>query len=228
MDQVSVSSWQSFDLLRRRRQELGLEIVSPVANRELLIRGGVIATALVGVAAVIWTGTLLYSRWQQAQEDRLKPFGAQHEQFRRQLSSLGQQTERMNKNNQALADAIVAVPSSSVLLAEMALLTPADVQLRTALQLGNTLTVTGLALQANGLRAINALQLKLEESPLFVGKTVQVQSIVEQPEGQGFSFELKADFATAARRSNRALLQSRGAMGLLRRLRLLEQEGLLP
>lgn len=236
---VSAGSWQSFDLLRRRRQELGLEAVKPASSKDLLLRGSLIAAALVALASVIWLSTLFYARWLQAREDSLQPIGAQHQQLQSQLASLEQELASRSSANQALADAIASVASSSVLLAELAQLTPAEVQLLTVVQQAQQLTLTGTAVPPNSLRAINALQLELEGSPLFVRTGVQVIKIQEQAGGQtaaaavagpgaaGLSFELKADMAPAARRANLALLQARGATGLYRRLQVLQQEGLL-
>lgn len=238
---MSAGSWQSFDLLRRRRQELGLEAVKPASSKDLLLRGGLLAAALVSLAALIWLGTLFYARWLQSREDSLQPIGAQHQQLQSQLVSLDQEIARRTSANQALADAIASVASSSVLLGELALLTPAEVQLLTTVQQGQQLSLTGAAAPPNGLRAINALQLQLEGSPLFVPAQVQVVKILEQAGAQtpgttaaagpaaagGLSFELKASIAPAARRANLALLQARGATGLLRRLQVLQQEGLL-
>ena len=72
---VSAGSWQSFDLLRRRREELGLETVKPASSRELLLRGGLIAASLVGLAGVILAGCFVYGGWLQGREDSRKPVG---------------------------------------------------------------------------------------------------------------------------------------------------------
>jgi Tfp pilus assembly protein PilN len=236
---VTAGSWQSFDLLRRRRQELGLETVTPTSSKELLARGGLIAAGLVALAVVIWGGTFAYARWLLGREDSLRPAGAQHQAYTSQLATLRQQLDTRTKANQALADAIVALPASSVLLAELARLMPADAQLNTAKQEGQQLSLAGFVTATNGLRAINALQLQLEGSPLFSRGGVQVIKITEQAAAQspgqgsaagaipGLTFEIKADFAPSARRSNLPLLQTNGATGLLRRLQVLQQEGLL-
>ncbi|MEB3173209.1 MAG: PilN domain-containing protein [Cyanobacteriota bacterium] len=225
---VTSGSWQSFDLLRRRRQELGLEAVKPAASKDLLIRGGLIAAGLLSLAGLIWLGMGLYARWLKAREDSLQPVAAQHQQVQSQLATLAEQLEKRTAANQALADGIASVAASSVLLAELTLLTPADVQLKTAVQQGQQLTLTGQAVPPNALRAINAFQLKLETSPLFTPTGVQVVKIVEQAgDAKGLSFEIKAATAPGARRANAALLQARGATGLLKRLQVLQQEGLL-
>ena len=236
---MTAGSWQSSDLLRRRRQQLGLEAVSPTSSQELLVRGGLIAAALVALAVLIWGGAFLYARWLQGREDSLQPVGAQHQAYTTQLVALKSQIEAEVKANRALANAIVALPTSSVLLAELSRLTPADVQLTGAKQEGQQLSLTGAAASPNSLRAINALQLQLESSPLFKPGGVQVVKILEQSTAQsqgpgagptprlGLSFEIKADFGPSARSSNLALLRVSGAEGLRRRLQVLQREGLL-
>ena len=233
---MTAGSWQSFDLLRRRRQELGLEAVTPTSSKALLLRGGLIGAGLVGLAGLIWAALFGYAGWLQQREEQLRPAGAEHQAFTSQIASLNQQIATSTRNNQALANAIVALPASSVLLAELARLTPGDVQLSSAKQESNQLILAGQAVGPNGLRSINALELQLEGSPLFSRSGVEVVKITEQVGGsgtnqgqasQGLSFELKASFAPSARSGNLALLKTSGATGLGRRLLVLQQEGLL-
>jgi Tfp pilus assembly protein PilN len=235
--QVSQSTLRDFDLLRRRRQELALPAFRQVSSRDLVLRGALIAALQIMVAGMLWTGMALYESSLQRREESLRPVAEQHQQLEAQLSTLGQKLTQKTKANQDLANAIASISASSVLMVELADLTPPGVQLSTAVQQGPQLTLTGLAVPPHALRAINALQLKLEGSPLFNPSQVQIVKLIEQTEGgknataaskqpNNMSFEIKATFIPSARASL-ALLQSRGAAGLLRRLQLVEQEGLL-
>lgn len=232
---MAAGAWQDFDLLRRRRQEQGIEALTPAAGQGLLWRGGLIGAALVALGALGWLGIFTWVRVLESRELALQPVAAKHQQFEARLQAIGQQLGQLTKANQALAAAILSIPSSSLLLADLASLTPGSVQLASVKQEGGQLTINGSAAQPNGLRAINAFQLTLEQSVLFVPDQVQLVKVQEQQaqavEGEAsrqlLSFELKAALAQAGTKAQLGRLQALGSPGLLRRLRQLQLEGLL-
>ena len=237
MDRLTAEAWQDFDLLRRRRQELGVEALAPAAGQGLLWRGGLIGAAIVCLGAAGWLGIFAWVRLLEGREQALQPVAAQHQEFEARLQALGQQREQLAKANQALANGILSIPSGSLLLADLASFTPSSVQLSSVKQEGGQLILNGLAAQPDGLRAINALQLGFEQSGLFVPDQVQLVKVQEQqaqqaPQADGppqsvLRFELKATLDQVGGEAQLGRLQALGSPGLLRRLRLLQAEGLL-
>ena len=232
---MAAGAWQDFDLLRRRRQELGIEALTPAAGQGLLWRGGLIAAALVALGALGWLGIFAWVRVLESRELALQPVAAKHQQFEARLQAVRQQLGQLTKANQALAAGILSIPSGSLLLADLASLTPGSVQLASVKQEGGQLTLNGSAAQPNGLRAINAFQLGLEQSVLFSSDQVQLVKVQEpqaqQAQGEAsqqvLSFELKATLDQAGTKAQLGRLQALGSPGLLRRLRQLQLEGLL-
>ena len=230
---MAAGAWQDFDLLRRRRQELGIEALTPAAGHGLLWRGGLIAAALVALGALGWLGIFAWVRVLESRELALQPVAAKHQQFEARLQAIGQQLGQFTKANQALAAGILSIPSGSLLLADLASLTPGSVQLASVKQEGGQLILNGSAAQPNGLRAINAFQLGLEQSVLFSSDQVQLVKVQEQQaqpaaaSQQVLSFELKATLDQAGTKAQLGRLQALGSPGLLRRLRQLQLEGLL-
>ena len=230
---MAAGAWQDFDLLRRRREELGIEALTPAAGQGLLWRGGLIAAALVALGALGWLGIFAWVRVLESRELALKGVADQHQQFEARLQAVRQQLGQLTKANQALAAGILSIPSGSLLLAELASLTPGSVQLASVKQEGGQLTLNGSAAQPNGLRAINAFQLGLEQSVLFSSDQVQLVKVQEQQaqpaaaSQQVLSFELKATLDQAGTKAQLGRLQALGSPGLLRRLRQLQLEGLL-
>ena len=230
---MAAGAWQDFDLLRRRRQELGIEALTPAAGQGLLWRGGFIAAALVALGALGWLGIFAWVRVLESRELALKGVADQHQQFEARLQAVRQQLGQLTKANQALAAGILSIPSGSLLLADLASLTPGSVQLASVKQEGGQLTLNGSAAQPNGLRAINAFQLGLEQSVLFSSDQVQLVKVQEQQaqpaaaSQQVLSFELKATLDQAGTKAQLGRLQALGSPGLLRRLRQLQLEGLL-
>ena len=230
---MAAGAWQDFDLLRRRREELGIEALTPAAGQGLLWRGGLIAAALVALGALGWLGIFAWVRVLESRELALKGVADQHQQFEAGLQAVRQQLGQLTKANQALAAGILSIPSGSLLLADLASLTPGSVQLASVKQEGGQLTLNGSAAQPNGLRAINAFQLGLEQSVLFSSDQVQLVKVQEQQaqpaaaSQQVLSFELKATLDQAGTKAQLGRLQALGSPGLLRRLRQLQLEGLL-
>jgi type IV pilus assembly protein PilN len=230
---LAAGAWQDFDLLRRRREELGIEALTPAAGQGLLWRGGLIAAALVALGALGWLGIFAWVRVLESRELALKGVADQHQQFEARLQAVRQQLGQLTKANQALAAGILSIPSGSLLLADLASLTPGSVQLASVKQEGGQLTLNGSAAQPNGLRAINAFQLGLEQSVLFSSDQVQLVKVQEQQaqpaaaSQQVLSFELKATLDQAGTKAQLGRLQALGSPGLLRRLRQLQLEGLL-
>ena len=230
---MAAGAWQDFDLLRRRRQELGIEALTPAAGQGLLWRGGLIGAALVALGALGWLCIFAWVRVLESRELALQPVAARHKQFEARLQAIGQQLGQLTKANQALAAGILSIPSGSLLLADLASLTPGSVQLASVKQEGGQLTLNGSAAQPNGLRAINAFQLGLEQSVLFSSDQVQLVKVQEQQaqpaaaSQQVLSFELKATLDQAGTKAQLGRLQALGSPGLLRRLRQLQLEGLL-
>ena len=230
---MAAAAWQDFDLLRRRRQELGIEALTPAAGQGLLWRGGLIAAALVALGALGWLGIFAWVRVLESRELALKGVADQHQQFEARLQAVRQQLGQLTKANQALAAGILSIPSGSLLLADLASLTPGSVQLASVKQEGGQLTLNGSAAQPNGLLAINAFQLGLEQSVLFSSDQVQLVKVQEQQaqpaaaSQQVLSFELKATLDQAGTKAQLGRLQALGSPGLLRRLRQLQLEGLL-
>ena len=220
-------------MLRRRREELGIEALTPAAGQGLLWRGGLIAAALVALGALGWLGIFAWVRVLESRELALQPVAAKHQQFEARLQAVRQQLGQLTKANQALAAGILSIPSGSLLLADLASLTPGSVQLASVKQEGGQLTLNGSAAQPNGLRAINAFQLGLEQSVLFSSDQVQLVKVQEQQaqpaaaSQQVLSFELKATLDQAGTKAQLGRLQALGSPGLLRRLRQLQLEGLL-
>lgn len=238
---LASGAWHDIDLLRLRRQELGLELVRPVPTRDLLVRGGLIATGLVLSGGLILLGGLLYGQWLQRREQALQPVAQQYQELQSRLTTLRGQLNSLIKANQRLAGGVVSMASSSVVLAELSAVTPRDVQLRFVQQQGNQLVLKGDAPQPNALRLINAIQLELEESALFQADQVQLVKVLEKVSAQQSSgssvavvaplsleFELAAPFATLSARQRLDLLRRYGASGLLRRFESVAREGLLP
>jgi Tfp pilus assembly protein PilN len=231
-------AWHELDLLRQRREALGLDTPKPVPAQQLLRKGGLIGASCVLVVAAAWGGVMLLLAGVQRRIDELQPAAAEHATLTQRLQTERTNEAQLKKSNQALADGIAGVKSGSALLVALAQITPPSIQLSKVAQQSTTaLSLKGVAAQPLGLRSVNAMQLELENTPFFQPRGAKlIKASVEQvpatqpnaQPSQRLNFELTAAFAADAAKEMRPLLLKLGAVGLTRRHQLLRQEGLLP
>ena len=243
------------DLLRRRRAQLGLERPKPVPASALLLRGGLIGGGVFLLACLACLGAYLYGGWMDQRQRELQDSEQQYDQFQAQIATTNAKLTALKTSNQGLADGIAGITSGSALLAEISALTPRALQLTKLSQQGTSLTLTGLVNQPLGLQLINAFQLRLQDSSLFQPEGVNLVKASEAadttaapgapsqpsqaaasvtstgsalPIQKPLAFEMTAQFAPDAARKTLGRLQGLGALGLARRIAVLQREGLLP
>ncbi len=235
------------DFLREKRESQGLPSVAEVLpSRAALIRIG----CLIGGSMLLLVVGLTGLTWLQQQANKGKAMKV--DETKRQLKSARERTEQMeirlntvNGTNRKLATDLATLRSSAALLSELQLRTPEKVQIRAVRLSDTTLEVKGVAVEPMAFSRINALQLSLQQSPLFA-KNISLTKVERLPEvtkplpvekgakplalltPTSVAFELNAPLATLQPQQKAAVLRVLGAEGMAGRLELLNREGLLP
>ena len=223
----------SLDLLEQRRQQLGVAPDRPLSWRPLLLPGGLIAAAILGV--LIAAGVLLSLRQAllRGAVAALAPQAEASERLRRQGQAQLGQARQLEAANRTLAEAVVAVPSSSAWLLDLARRVPQGVQLSKAVVNGRQLSLAGVAADPDGFIRINALQLGLQRSPLLLPGSVQLrkaerQSAANDNSASTIRFDLEARFRDTVPLLDAEQLQQLGAAGMAHRLEVVQNLGVLP
>ncbi len=230
------------DLLRERRQELGQESMATALadRRPLLLRGAIIGAAVLGVAVGLTALLFLRHQMIKVQAAQLGRFEAESSQLQGEVTASQGTLAKITATNRSLTDALTTLRTSSALLADLQLRTPAGVQLLSAQVKGPLLELKGQAVDPLAFARINALQLELRRSPLMDPKGVhlvkleRVLPVAGPPLAKGLqlpaavSFELNATFATLAPTRQLTVLRQLGSDGMARRLQTLQTEGLIP
>lgn len=239
---MPAGAWLDLDLLRRRRELLGLEIPKPVPARALIFRGGLVGGSLVLAVAIACAAVWLVSRWLEQRKIHLAPAVAAYEDAQTRIGSTNLDVERLQKANQGLAEAIAGVRSGSALLTEISRLMPHKMQLTKLKVQSSALDVSGTVLQPLGLDVVNGFQLRLEASPFFqpdgvsLVKAVETSAPTTSSSAAAFpstkppvllNFDLTASFTSDLPRITAQQLANLGALGASRRRELLRREGLL-
>ncbi len=228
------------DLLREKRQELNLPepAEASIQGRRWLLQGVVIGAALVGVflgvAVLVFLRALIVSSAIEA----LDTVEAEVQLFETQLNASRAKLNGVTKANQDLVKGLLAVRSGSAVLRDLQMRVPEGIQLTSAAEEGSGYRLKGLSRDPQAFARINALQLQLKRSPLLdpnsitlvkasreaaVASTPQAQSVVAP-----VNFEIQVNFRPAITPlAEKQILTQLGADGLVRRLDLLQKQGLL-
>ncbi|MEB3308231.1 MAG: PilN domain-containing protein [Cyanobacteriota bacterium] len=243
-------SLSDLDLLRERRAQLGLP--EPDRGDPLLplLQGSLVGGTVLGLVLLAAGGMVLFNRSHSDQLERLASMQAASDQLRERLQADRKQRQTVQRSTGALARALVAVRSGSVLMEELRRAAPQGVQFRDARVDGGTLQIKGQAADPRAFVRINALQLELQRSPLFdPGRVVLLKASREprqlatgaQPDDPGnvrpgvpepvvvepVVFELRAAFRPAEQGDDLATLKQLGAEGMALRLQRLQRAGVL-
>ena len=200
--------------------------------------GGGFVLAVVLACAAVW----LISRWLEQRQTSLAPAVAAYEEAQARIGATNQDVDRLQKANQALAEAIAGVRSGSAVLTEISRLIPHRLQLTKLKVQNSSLELSGTVLQPLGLDVVNAFQLRLEASPFFQPDGVTLVKAVESAApaavavpGAGpapaptalLNFDLTAAFTNNVAKISAQQLLGLGSLGSARRRELLQREGLL-
>lgn len=249
MNSLSPSPAPTLDLLRERRESLGLEpITSVLRERQPLLRRGLaIGGALFGAALGVTALVFLRHQVVKSQMGQLLSFEAEAAGLQAQLTARKGKVEKLTATNRQLSEALTNVRTTSALLTDLQLRTPDGVQLIGAEVKGPSLVIRGQARDPLAFARINAMQLELGRSPLLQGEGVSLAKVerVEDRNKPALSasatpaeaalaalpnpvaFEITAPFATLEPARQLELMQRLGSEGMARRLQALRGEGLL-
>ncbi len=240
------------DLLRERRQELKLEPLSgvlmlqPLLVRRGLTIGGLALGLSVGLCALL----LLYHQYLKARVGQLERYELEATQLKQSLATQGAALKRLRGGNEQLVKRLSDVRSSSALLADLQLRVPEGVQL-TKVQMATPtdLRLEGVARDPVAFGRVNAMELVLRRSPLFLATGVTIAKVERRPKEEvtvkvntglkgaeetkqvelpgSVTFQMSATLSPLAPTELVAVMGGLKAEGMARRLELLQREGLL-
>lgn len=240
------------DLLRERRQQLGQQPFSALLEtRPALIRRGIVIGGLIlGVSAGACALLVVVHQTLRGQEQRMARYEQEANELRERVSRDGAAVGAMRAANQQLVERLSNVRSSSALLADLQLRVPEGVQLTKVEMLGPAeMRLEGIARDPVAFGRVNALELMLRRSPLFQAKGITIEKAERKgPEDfeirpatgaagnaraikvllpSAVSFQMKATLSPLAPNKLIGVMESLKADGMVRRLELLQREGLL-
>jgi len=231
------------DLLRQRRESLGVDsLAEALADRPSLLRNGaLIAAATVGTVLGALALVFVSHQVVKARMGELVQYEGEANALRAELQGRQARVQALVEANRRLADRLTNVRTSSALLSELQLRTPEGVQLLSAAAGEEKLVIRGRADDPLAFARINAMQLDLKRSPFLIGDQVVIDKLERQNEAttpedprrrRGLPppvvFSITAPFARLQPQQLLEVMRSLGAEGMVKRLQLVQSEGLMP
>jgi type IV pilus assembly protein PilN len=231
------------DLLRQRRESLGVDsLAEALADRPSLLRNGaLIAAATVGTVLGALALVFVSHQVVKARMGELVQYEGEANALRAELQGRQARVQALLGTNRRLAEALTSVRTSSALLSELQLRTPEGVQLLSAAAGEEKLVIRGRADDPLAFARINAMQLDLKRSPFLIGDQVVIDKLERENEAttpedprrrRGLPppvvFSITAPFARLQPQQLLEVMRSLGAEGMVKRLQLVQSEGLMP
>ena len=231
------------DLLRQRRESLGVDsLAEALADRPSLLRkGALIAAATVGTVLGALALVFVSHQVVKARMGELVQYEGEANALRAELQGRQARVQALVEANRRLAGKLTDVRTSSALLSELQLRTPEGVQLLSAAAGEEQLVIRGRADDPLAFARVNAMQLDLKRSPFLIGDQVVIDKLERQNEAttpedprrrRGLPppvvFTLTASFARLQPQQLLEVMRSLGAEGMVKRLQLVQSEGLMP
>ena len=162
------------DLLRERREQLGLPEPKAVNSQELLRKGILAGGVAVGLVLGLlgWFGVRLWSTRSAA--DALEPVSQQYVGLEQAVQGSRGRLKAIEQSNEGLVNEILSLPSSSALLTLMGRLTPPGVQLTDLSEKEGALVLKGEAADPQAFSRVETLMLQMAASPLFDKDSIQL------------------------------------------------------
>ena len=224
------------DLLRERRSELGLPDDSGPCKPAgpLLLRGSLIAGAalLLSVGSIVVMGRIETQQQQQLQT--LLPFEQRVRSIEGRLRTAKQRLAKVRQDNLLITEQLVNGQAGSPLLEQLSRVVPAGMQLQDVAVQNDQITISGkvgLGGTPGPLERVNAFALALERLSISRRNGVKVLQLSrdEGDAGEALSVNFRLDWSLdPMARPSIQQLQQLGASGLVKRYRLLEQQGVAP
>jgi type IV pilus assembly protein PilN len=231
-----------FDLLREKREELNLPdpVAVSVQGRQRLVQGVLIGAALIGISLGVTALVFLRAMMVRAAVDRLGTVEAEVQLFETQLTAAKTKLKGVDQANGGLVKGLIAVRSGSAVLRDLQTRVPEGIQLTAATEEGSGYRLKGSSRDPQAFARINAFQLQLKRSPLVLSSGVTLVKASRGADGAKpgqvtpgaavgpVTFEIVVPFRPPiSPAAEKQILSQLGAEGLVRRLDLLQKEGLL-
>jgi len=224
-----IKSNHQLDLLRRRREDGRKEIITFSRLKKLRKRGFFygILISILGISICGWTTFHTFKKVKYKEKLELK--ATEYQLLKTKYISMSNNLKSIYRVNTQIAQGIIGTKSGSALLLELKDKLPKSIQLISINSNKSDLKLKGKANQPFALNSINSLELQLANSFLFENKSVFLSRASESSNNRNkfLNFTISSKFSSP---NSEVLINNYkrlGSYGLLKRVTILKQEGLI-
>ena len=217
------------DLLRKRR-EVSRTNKTRSSNIKKLRKKGFLYGFLISSIGIFICGFTSVHTYRRIQYKKKLTLNSSEYQFlKTKYNSTLSDLRSIYKINNQISKGIIGIKSGSALLLELRDKLPTTIQLKRIKVKGNKLTLDGIADQPYSLNSINHLKLQVSNSFLVDNQSTFL-SKAWNPNNENedsLNFTLNSSFSNPTSQELMSNYSRLGSLGLLRRVNLLKQEGLI-
>ncbi len=217
------------DLLRKRRAAYSTKKLTYSQTKKLKKRGWIFGLIISGLGLSICASTTFHTYRRIKYKENLVVESNEYDLLKNKYNTILTNLRSIYKVNNQIAQGVIGAKSGSALLLELSDKLPTTIQLITIKAKGKNLTLKGRANQPSALSYINSLKMQLSDSFLIENKSIFLSRAWEGKTNKKsyLNFTLNTKFASPQSNSLLANYERLGSIGLLKRVNLLKQEGLI-
>ena len=217
--------FNQIDLLRGRREELGLSEPFFIDTKKYINKGITIGISIISVCLVIGFAFILRSTFLERRKSNIKIFSDEYDSLQLKLNKESKELKKIAEFNKKLKNSIVNISSSTAFLSELKLVVPKELQILNLEAERNNLLIKSKINNKNYLNIINGLLLSLKSSEFVEFADVDlrdIKSFEEELQKSIYEVNIQTKVTENYKKINENRLYELGSFGLFNRLNLLK------
>lgn len=217
--------FNQIDLLRGRREELGLSEPFFIDTKKYIKKGISIGLIIISGVLLIGFGFILRSTILEGKKSEIKIFSDEYDSLLSKLNKDSKELKKVDQFNKNLKNSIMNISSSTAFLSELKLITPKDIQILNLEAEKNNLLIKSRIKNNSYLNTLNGLLISLESSPFVEFAEIDLQDIKstkEELQDNIYEVNIQTKITSNYMDINENRLYELGSFGLLNRLNLLK------
>ena len=217
--------FNQIDLLRGRREELGLSEPFFIDTKKYIKKGIAIGLAIISVSLSIGFAFIIRSSILEGRKSKIKIFADEYDSLQLKLNKESRELKETAKFNKKLKKSIINISSSTAFLGELKLITPKKLQIYNLEAEKNNLIIKSIVNNKDYLNILNGFLLSLRSSQFVEFAEIDLQDIKaldEKSLKDSYEVNIQTKVTEDYTDINENRLYELGSFGLLNRLNLLK------
>ena len=217
--------FNQIDLLRGRREELGLSEPFFIDTKKYIKKGIFIGLSIISVSLSIGLAFIISTSVLEERKSKIKIFSDEYDSLQLKLNKESKDLKETAKFNNKLKNSIINIASSTAFLGELRLITPKKLQIYNLEAKKNNLNIKSRVNNKDYLNILNGLLLSLQSSEFVEFAEIDLQDIKlldEESLKDNYEVNIQTKVTGDYRDINENRLYELGSFGLLNRLNLLK------